>query len=111
MSEALLEKSCEPCRGGIPPMSESQAQAMMAQLPGWVLGEGGTRLSRRFEFPNFRDALAFVVQIGALAEVQDHHPDIQFGWGYVEVLWYSHKINGLHENDFIMAARTSELIN
>jgi 4a-hydroxytetrahydrobiopterin dehydratase len=104
----LSEKSCVPCRGGIPPLSPEQAQRFLEHAPGWCLTHDSTRLERRFNFKNFGTALDFVNRIGALAEQEGHHPDICFGWGYVSVVYYTHKIGGLHENDFVMAAKTSE---
>lgn len=105
----LSQKSCTPCRGGIPPLGPSEAEALLSQAPGWRLLGDGTRIERRFTFENFAAALAFVDRVGELAEREGHHPDITFGWGYASVLFYTHKIGGLHENDFIMAAKVNEL--
>ncbi|MBK8181810.1 MAG: 4a-hydroxytetrahydrobiopterin dehydratase [Candidatus Competibacteraceae bacterium] len=105
----LSQKACTPCRGGMPPLSLNEAQALLAQAPGWQLLENGTRLERRFQFKTFVAALAFVNRVGDLAEQEGHHPDITFGWGYANVLFFTHKIKGLHENDFIMAAKVNEL--
>ncbi len=104
----LMEKTCTPCRGGIPPLPEEQAMEWLTKTKGWQLQQKGTRLFRRFEYRNFREAWEAVEQLATLAEEQGHHPDIRFGWGYLEVTWYTHKIDGLHENDFIMAARTDQ---
>jgi 4a-hydroxytetrahydrobiopterin dehydratase len=106
---ALDAKTCTPCRGGIPPLARSEAQALLAQAPGWALDETATRISRRFTFPDFATALAFVQRVGDIAESEGHHPDIALGWGYAEVTFYTHKIKGLHENDFIMAAKVNKL--
>ena len=106
---ALDAKTCTPCRGGIPPLARSEAQALLAQAPGWALDETATRISRRFTFPDFATALAFVQRVGDIAESEGHHPDISLGWGYAEVTFYTHKIKGLHENDFIMAAKVNKL--
>ena len=105
----LKEKHCVPCRGGIPPLGEEEARRLLAEVPGWELAEGATRLRRTFRFPDFATALRFVNQVGALAESEAHHPDLCLGWGYVTVTLYTHKIGGLHENDFILAARIGEL--
>ncbi len=105
----LSQKTCTPCRGGIPPLGSSEAEALLPQAPGWRLLENGTRIERRFEFKDFAAALAFVNRVGDLAEQEGHHPDITFGWGYASALFYTHKIGGLHENDFIMAAKVNEL--
>lgn len=106
---SLTEKTCVPCQGGIPPMPRAEAERLMTQVPGWKLTHLATRLERAFTFPDFAAALAFVDRVGALAEEEGHHPDICFGWGKAEVVWYTHKIGGLHENDFIMAAKVNAL--
>jgi len=105
----LTDKACVPCRGGIPPLSSIEARAFQRQIPNWTLSDEDTKISRTFKTSNFTDALALVVSIGALAESEGHHPDITFGWGYCTVLLYTHKIKGLHENDFIMAAKVDQL--
>lgn len=105
----LSQKGCVPCRGGTPPLSTEQAQELLAQAPGWCLTDGNSHLERRFSFKNFVEALGFVNRIGDIAEREGHHPDICMGWGYVNVVYYTHKIGGLHENDFIMAAKTNQL--
>jgi 4a-hydroxytetrahydrobiopterin dehydratase len=107
MSE-LASRTCTPCRGGIPPMGEDEARGLLDQAPGWELLEG-RRIERRFRFRNFKDALSFVDRVGALAEDEGHHPDIAFGWGYATITLHTHKIKGLHENDFIMAAKINGL--
>ena len=106
---ALDAKTCTPCRGGIPPLARSEAEGLLAQAPHWQLDESATRISRRFTFPDFAAAMAFVQRVGAIAEAEGHHPDITFGWGYAEVVFYTHKIKGLHENDFIMAAKVNTI--
>jgi 4a-hydroxytetrahydrobiopterin dehydratase len=109
MSEDLAGKSCTPCRGGVPPMPAAAAEAHRAAVPDWTLIDDARRIERRFAFRNFKAALAFVDQVGALAEAEGHHPDITFGWGYATVSLHTHKIKGLHENDFIMAAKIDRL--
>ena len=106
---SLAEKSCVPCQGGIPPLDLEEAERLLAQIPGWSLTHDGTRLERRFTFQSFSAALDFVNRVGDIAEREGHHPDIGFGWGYATVVYYTHKIGGLHENDFVMAAKTNEL--
>jgi 4a-hydroxytetrahydrobiopterin dehydratase len=105
----LNDKHCIPCQGGVPPLTESAAQAMMAQVPGWELIDGGARLRRTFTSTNFARAQAMALTVGELAETENHHPDICYGWGYCTVVFFTHKIGGLHENDFIMAAKVSRL--
>ena len=103
------QKTCTPCQGGVPPLTLHEAETWLTQTPDWCLLENGTRLERRFSFQTFAIALAFVNRVGDLAEEEGHHPDISFGWGYANVLFYTHKIGGLHENDFIMAAKVNRL--
>ena len=89
-------------------MDRAQAETYLKEVPGWDLIEA-TRIQRNFKFKNFVEALAFVNRVGELAEQEGHHPDIGFGWGYCTVTLYTHKIKGLHENDFIMAAKINDL--
>jgi len=112
MSE-LREMKCVPCRGDVPALDRNQIAALMPQVAGWQLIEvdGVPRLQRVFKFKNFGDALAFTNKVGALAEAEDHHPAILTEWGRVTVTWWTHKIKGLHQNDFIMAAKTDGLID
>lgn len=109
--EELIKLKCIPCRGGDPPVTEEQAQQFLMQVPDWVINtvEGVPRLVRTFKFGNFRQALDFTVRVGELAEQEDHHPLLQTEWGRVGVNWWTHKIKGLHRNDFIMAAKTDAL--
>ena len=109
MSDDLLSKTCTPCRGGIPSLTRSQAEGFLDQVPGWLLVDDGRSIERSFSFKNFKEALDFVTKVGDAAEIEGHHPDITFGWGRAKVSWQTKKINGLHENDFIMAAKTNQL--
>ena len=109
MPDALAAKSCTPCRGGIPPLTTGEAQNYLAQAPGWDLLDDGRKIQRTYRFKNFREALGFVQRAGELAEAEGHHPDIAFGWGYATVSLQTKKIKGLHENDFIMAAKLDGL--
>ncbi|MBR9884870.1 MAG: 4a-hydroxytetrahydrobiopterin dehydratase [Oceanospirillales bacterium] len=106
---ALTEKSCIPCRGGMPALDLAEAGELALQVPLWTLAEGGKRIRREFTFRNFADALSFVNRVGELAEAEDHHPEIRFGWGHAEIELWTHKIGGLHENDFILAAKIDQL--
>jgi 4a-hydroxytetrahydrobiopterin dehydratase len=105
----LAGKTCTPCRGGVPPLERAEAERYLEEAPGWALQDGGTRIERRYKLKNFKEALDLVNRIGALAEEEGHHPDITFGWGHVTVSLHTHKIKGLHENDFIMAAKINRL--
>jgi 4a-hydroxytetrahydrobiopterin dehydratase len=105
----LAGKTCTPCRSGVPPLERTAAERYLREAPGWALIGDGKRIERKFQLKNFKDALALVDRIGALAEEEGHHPDLAFGWGYVTVSLHTHKIKGLHENDFIMAAKINRL--
>ena len=111
MTEHLSSKTCTPCRGGIPPLADADARRYLKQAPGWELLDDAHRIERSFKFGNFREALDFVTSVGELSEREGHHPDLAFGWGWAKVSWQTKKIKGLHENDFIMAAKTSELVD
>jgi 4a-hydroxytetrahydrobiopterin dehydratase len=106
---ALAEKHCEPCRGGVEPLKGQDIQERMAQLESdWhVIDEH--HLERTFKFDDFRQALDFVNRIGELAEQENHHPNILLSYGKVVVHLWTHKISGLHENDFILAAKIDAL--
>ena len=109
MSE-LAEKNCTSCRGGVDPLSRDEARRSLASVPDWTLEDDARRLARSFRFKTFKGALAFVNRVGEIAEREGHHPDICFGWGYADIKLYTHKIGGLHENDFIMAAKIDRLM-
>ena len=100
----LASKTCVPCRGGVPPLKGEELTRLQAQLEGWeIVGEH--HLEKTYPFPDFRSALNFTIQVGALAEQQGHHPDIHLSWGKVRVEIWTHKIDGLTESDFILAAK------
>ena len=107
MSE-LAERQCVPCRGGVPPMKGEQINEIASQLPDWqVVNEH--HLQRNFRFKDFRETLDFVNRVGELAEEQGHHPDICFGWGKADITIWTHKIDGLTESDFVLAAKIDKL--
>jgi 4a-hydroxytetrahydrobiopterin dehydratase len=108
----LDKLQCVACRGGEPTLTEAQIAEYLPQLDGWQLKEveGVQRLERIFKFKNFAEAIEFTNRVGAIAEEQDHHPRLITEWGRVTVEWWTHKIGGLHQNDFIMAARTDKLV-
>ncbi|HYZ84659.1 MAG TPA: 4a-hydroxytetrahydrobiopterin dehydratase [Bryobacteraceae bacterium] len=103
----LTRKRCTPCRGGIPPLSGAALAALQDQLPFWKVIEGH-HLAKSFLFRNFKSGLEFVNRIGLLAEEEGHHPDLHLSWGKVDVEIYTHKIDGLSENDFILAAKIDQ---
>ena len=109
--ENLLLMKCTACRGGEPTLTDDEIAALQPQVPQWSVVErdGIKRLERGFKFLDFSQALAFTEQVGRLAESEGHHPAILTEWGSVTVTWWTHKIRGLHRNDFIMAAKTDKL--
>lgn len=105
----LAHKKCVPCRGGIPPLTPEQIAPLAKEVPAWEV-VNNHHLRRTFKTKNFAEALALVNRIGAVAEHEGHHPEIKLGWGHVEVEFWTHKINGLNESDFIMAAKIDHLL-
>ena len=108
MAEKLADKKCVPCRGGVPPLKGKELQNIHASVPKWTI-EKEHHLQRDFKFPDFQQALNFVNRVGALAEEQGHHPDILLAWGKAGITLWTHKIDGLTESDFIMAAKIDRL--
>ncbi|MSP85805.1 MAG: 4a-hydroxytetrahydrobiopterin dehydratase [Methylotenera sp.] len=106
----LTAKKCTPCQGGIPPMSCDVAEKYLHEAPEWELLDNATKLKRTFKLDNFEDAMQLAQRVGELCETEGHHPDLIIGWGYCRVEFQTHKINGLHENDFIMAAKVNQLV-
>ena len=109
MAADLTQKTCTPCQGGMPPLSPEEARTLRKSTPEWQLLDESKRIERTYDFRNFRDAYGFVQGVSALAEEEGHHPDIGFGWGYATISLQTKKIMGLHENDFIMAAKIDRL--
>lgn len=104
----LAEKHCVPCKGGVPALAGEALETMKAQVSGWEVVEGH-HLHRSFTFPDFKTALAFVNRVGDVAEEEGHHPDLLLRWGSVDVKTWTHKIDGLTESDFILAAKIDRL--
>lgn len=107
----LEEQKCVPCEGNVDALGDAEIQSLMSSVPDWQLvDEGGNkRLKRTFEFPNFKQALEFTNQVGEAAEAEGHHPVITLTWGKATVVWWTHAIDGLHKNDFIMAAQSDRI--
>ena len=108
---ALSDQQCEACSADAPLATDEEIRAWRQEIPDWKLIEedGEEKLQREFSFRNFREALDFTNRVGELAESEDHHPALLTEFGKVNVIWWTHKIGGLHRNDFICAARTDEL--
>jgi 4a-hydroxytetrahydrobiopterin dehydratase len=108
--DQLTQLKCTACRGGEPTLTDAQIDELHPQVPDWQVVERDNikRLERTFKFDNFVHALAFTNKIGELAEEEGHHPAILTEWSRVTVTWWTHKIKGLHQNDFIMAAKSDQ---
>jgi 4a-hydroxytetrahydrobiopterin dehydratase len=107
---SLADQQCSPCRGGGPPLAAGRAEELLAELgDDWQLDDDG-HLTRQFRFENFVDALAFANRVGAIAEEQSHHPDLYVAWGRCRVDIWTHKIDGLTESDFFLAAKISRIL-
>jgi 4a-hydroxytetrahydrobiopterin dehydratase len=104
----LATKNCVPCRGGVAPLAGKELEDLAKQVPQWRVVDGH-HIMREFKFTDFAQALAFVNRVGAIAEEQGHHPDILLSWGKAEVTTWTHKINGLTESDFILAAKVDRI--
>jgi 4a-hydroxytetrahydrobiopterin dehydratase len=108
--EQLVQLKCVACRADSPRATPSEIAEFKPQIPEWQIVERDTipHLERTFTFKNFRQALDFTNRVGALAEAEDHHPQIITEWGKVTVAWWTHKIKGLHRNDLILAAKSDQ---
>jgi 4a-hydroxytetrahydrobiopterin dehydratase len=104
MTEHLADKKCVPCRGEVPALKGAGLQTLNQQVPQWDIANEH-HLHREFRFPDFKQALAFVNRVGDIAEQEGHHPDILLAWGKAEITTWTHKIDGLTESDFILAAK------
>ena len=107
---SLFEKNCVACSGGVLPLTNAEVEEIIKQTPDWRVVQGQNpnapfAIERDFKFKNFAAALDFTNKVGAIAEAEKHHPDIKLGWGYVSITIQTHKISGLHQNDFILAAK------
>ncbi len=109
--DELVKRTCEACRRDAPRVTAEEIQRLRVQIPDWSIVEREEiqRLERTFTFPDFAAALAFTNEVGELAEAEGHHPALLTEWGSVRITWWTHKIRGLHQNDFIAAAKTDRL--
>jgi 4a-hydroxytetrahydrobiopterin dehydratase len=107
--DRLADLKCVPCRGGVPPLTANEIEALLPRVSGWRAIDGH-HLEREFKFPDFAQALDFTIEVGEVAEKEQHHPDVYLAWGKVGVKIWTHKIDGLTESDFVLAAKIDELI-
>jgi 4a-hydroxytetrahydrobiopterin dehydratase len=110
MSE-LAKKHCVPCRGGVPPLEGEELERLARELGGGWEVVDDHHLAKSFPFPDFAEGLAFVNRVGALAEAEGHHPDLTLRWGEVSVTIWTHKVDGLTESDFILAAKIDRCLS
>ena len=103
----LSQKKCQACEGGVPAMSKEQAEELLKQVPTWKIIDW--KVTKEFKFKNFLESLNFVNKVGKVAEAEQHHPDLEFGWGYCRITLFTHALNGLSENDFILAAKIDHI--
>ena len=110
MSDLLTSQVCIPCSGKVPPASDAEIAELKPQIPDWdiISVDGVQQLQQVYHFSDFKKALGFTNKVGELAEAEQHHPALLTEWGKVTVTWWTHALNGLHRNDFIMAAKTDE---
>ena len=103
---SLAEKACVPCRGGVPPLAASRSAELLKELePGWEITHNGRHLEKTYPFPDFAEAMAFANRVAEVAEKESHHPDLHVAWGKCRVEIWTHKIDGLTESDFYLAAK------
>ena len=110
----LLNKKCTPCEGGTIPFDISEIHKYQKKVDGWLLSKNEKKiffLEKKFNFKNFEESQNFVNKVGKVSELEGHHPDIKFGWGYVIISITTHAIEGLSENDFILAAKIDKITN
>jgi 4a-hydroxytetrahydrobiopterin dehydratase len=107
---SLSERRCVPCEGGVAPLSADQAKSLLAQLdPAWALDEQALRLKREFAFRDFYRTMSFVNAVAHVANIEDHHPDLVVGYNYCRIVYTTHAIRGLSDNDFICAAKIDRI--
>ena len=111
MSDKLIKQRCEACRADAPRVTEQELAELIKQIPGWapIIRDEIMMLERTYSFSDYTQAVTFTNQVAEMADLEDHHPALLLEWGKVTVTWWSHKIRGLHKNDFICAAKTDEL--
>ena len=112
--ETLVNKKCVPCHGGVSALTRAEAESMLSRLlatthDGWKIVEDGKAIKREYKFADFYRTMSFVNAVAHIANIEDHHPDIECGWGYCRIRFQTHSIGGLHENDFICAAKVDLL--
>lgn len=112
MQNEFLQKKCIPCQGGESPLTSSRVEEYLKEVgSNWFIAENETKIEREFTFKDFSEAMKFVDRVAKISEEEEHHPDIHVHYNKVKLVLWTHAIGGLHENDFILAAKINELIN
>ena len=109
----LVNKKCIPCEGNIPPFDKSEIHKYLKKVDGWDVNSNDNKsfyLIKEFKFDNFLKSQNFINKVGNISEEEGHHPDISFGWGYAKIKIFTHAINGLHESDFVLAAKIDKIV-
>jgi len=107
----LTQRRCEPCEGGVDPLTSAEASTLLDQVDGWTMNPDSTAIAREFRFDNFHQTMAFVNALAWIAHREDHHPDLEIGYKRCQVTFSTHAIGGLSENDFICAAKIDQLVD
>lgn len=109
MDSFLSKKKCIPCEGGVKALTFDELEDYKNEVPDWEIMDDGKSIKKRLKFSNFVKSLEFVNKVALIAEEENHHPDIEFGWGYCVITMQTHSVGGLHENDFIVASKINEI--
>ena len=111
MTKELKNQKCQACSGNTPKFDEKQISDNLSKLDNWSVNDEQKMIYKKFNFKTFKQALNFTNKVGEIADIEGHHPDISFGWGYAKVKIFTHAINGLAESDFILASKIDKIIN
>jgi 4a-hydroxytetrahydrobiopterin dehydratase len=106
----LVQKKCVACEGAETPLTRAEAETSLKQTPGWIISDDAKKIGREFEFKDFREAMTFINKVAEIAKTEGHHPDLCCFYNKVKLELWTHAINGLFENDFIVAAKVNELL-
>lgn len=106
----LIDKKCQACEGGVPPLSAEVAKKLLGEIPGWQIGSDGKHLVRKFNFKGFYATMSFINALAFIVQKEGHHPDMEVGFNYATIKFTTHAIDGLTENDFICAAKVNALL-
>ena len=109
MNKPLSSGKCEPCNGNTPKLDFQEISKFLSELNEWSVNDNQEMIFKKFKFSNFKKAISFANEVGEISETEGHHPDIWFGWGYAKIKIFTHAIKGLHESDFVLAAKIDKI--